>query len=239
MLFADDMVLIAETEQEVERMLEQVRMALESKGLKVNREKAEHMESRWKGEQEGVSRVRLQGVLLNKEKEFRYLGAYVEEGGELDREVERKAQAGWCKWREASGILCDKRMPLKLKGKYYSTVVRPVMTYASECWAVKKSHVQKLSVTEMKMLRMMCGVTKLDRVRNEYVRASMGVENIEDVLAQRRLSWFGHVSRKGQEDVVKKVWKWDGEVKLGRGRPEPTWDAVMKNRGLMEECRIV
>ena len=61
MLFADDMVLIAETEQEVERMLEQVRMALESKGLKVNREKTEHMESRWKGEQEGVSTVRLQG----------------------------------------------------------------------------------------------------------------------------------------------------------------------------------
>ena len=33
-------------------------------------------------------------------------------------------------------------MPLKLKGKYYSTVVRPVMTYSSECWAVKKSCVK-------------------------------------------------------------------------------------------------
>ena len=148
MLFADDMVLIAETEQEVERMLEQVREALESKGLRVNREKTEHMESCWKGEQEGTSRVRLQDVVLNKVKDFRYLGAHVEEGGELDREspLERKAQAGWCKWRMASGILCDKRMPMKLKGKYYSTVVRPVMTYSlNECWAVKKSHVQKLS----------------------------------------------------------------------------------------------
>ena len=38
MLFADDMVLIAEDVQEVERMLEQVRMALEDKGLRVNRE---------------------------------------------------------------------------------------------------------------------------------------------------------------------------------------------------------
>ena len=52
--------------------------------------------------------------------------------------VERKVQAGWCKWREPSGILCDKRVPLKLKGKYYSTVVRPVMIYLSECWAIKK-----------------------------------------------------------------------------------------------------
>ena len=71
-----------------------------------------------------------------------------EEGGELDGEVERKVQVGWCKWREASGVLCDRRVPLRLKGKYYSTVVRPVMTYSSECWAVKKTHEQKLRVAK-------------------------------------------------------------------------------------------
>lgn len=239
MLFADDMVLMADSEQEVERLLEQVRSALESKGLRVNREKTEHMESRWKGEQEGTTRVRLQEVLLNKVKEFKYLGAYVEEGGELNKEIEKKVQAGWGKWREASGVLCDKRMPLKLKGKYYSAVVRPVMTYSSECWAVKKCHVQKLSVAEMKMLRMMCGVTRRDRVRNEYVRASVGIDSIEDKLAQKRLRWLGHVIRKEEEDVVKKVWRVDSEIKLSRGRPEQTWDAVvrkdMKKRGLTEE----
>ena len=80
----------------------------------------------------------------------------MEEGGEVDREVERKVQAGWWKWREASGVLCDRRVPLRLKGKYYSTVVRPAMTYSSECWAVKKTHEQKLRVAEMKMLRIMC-----------------------------------------------------------------------------------
>ena len=47
-------------------------------------------------------------MLLNKVKEYKYLGTYVEEGGALEREVERKVQAGWCKWRDASGLLCDK-----------------------------------------------------------------------------------------------------------------------------------
>ena len=239
MLFADDMVLIGESEHEVEDMLEQVREALESKGLKVNRDKTEHMESRWKDEADGVSRVKLQESLLNKVKDFKYLGTYVEEGGELDKEIECKIQAGWCKWREASGILCDKRMPMKLKGKYYCTVVRPVMTYSAECWALKKNQEQKLSVAEMKMLRMMCGVTRRDRVRNEYVRGSVGVESIADRLAQSRLGWFGHVSRKDEVDVVKKVWWLDREVKLSRGRPEQTWDGVVKNdmkkRGLVAE----
>ena len=48
--------------------------------------------------------MRVQDVVLNKVKVVRYLGAHMEEGGELDREVERKAQAGWCKWRMAIGI---------------------------------------------------------------------------------------------------------------------------------------
>ena len=51
----------------------------------MNREKTEHMESRWKGEQEGDSRVKLQDVLLNKVKEYKYLGTHVEKGGVLDR----------------------------------------------------------------------------------------------------------------------------------------------------------
>ena len=135
------------------------------------------MENRWKDEQNGVGR--LQDILLNKVKEYRYLGTYVEEGGELDREVDRKVQAGWCKWREASEVLCDRRVLLRLKGKYYSTLVRPAMTYSSECWAVKKTHEQKLRVAEMKMLRMMCGVTRRDRVRNEYIRGGVGVDSID------------------------------------------------------------
>lgn len=34
---------------------------------------------------------------------------------------------GRSKWREASDILCDSRMPPKLKEKFYRTVVRPPM----------------------------------------------------------------------------------------------------------------
>ena len=35
------------------------------------------------------------------------------------------------KWRQASGVLCDKRVPQKLKGKFYRTAIRPAMLYGA------------------------------------------------------------------------------------------------------------
>ena len=48
---------------------------------------------------------------------------------------------------------------------------------------------------------MMCGVTRRDRVRNEYIRGSVEVDSIEDKMAQNRLRWFGRVCRKGDVGV--------------------------------------
>ena len=54
-----------------------------------------------------------------------------------------------------------------VKWKVYNTVLRPAMMCGAETWAVKKTQEKKLDVAEMRMLRWMSGVTKLDRIRNE------------------------------------------------------------------------
>nr|XP_009759181.1 PREDICTED: uncharacterized protein LOC104211763 [Nicotiana sylvestris] len=58
--------------------------------------------------------------------------------------------------------MCDKKVPLKLKGKFYRAVVRPAMLYGDECWVTKNSHTYKMKVAEMRMLRWICGHTRLD-----------------------------------------------------------------------------
>ena len=61
MLFADDMVIVGETVEEVEDILEKIREALENKGLKINRDKAEHLKCKWKGDRGTRNRVKIQG----------------------------------------------------------------------------------------------------------------------------------------------------------------------------------
>jgi len=66
-------------------------------------------------------------------------------------------------------VLCDKRMPVQLKGKVCRTVVGPAILYGSECWPIKNTQVQRLMVAAMRMIRWMCGYMRMNRIRNEGV----------------------------------------------------------------------
>ncbi|EPB66342.1 hypothetical protein ANCCEY_14566 [Ancylostoma ceylanicum] len=93
---------------------------------------------------------------------------------------------------KVTGVMCDKKVPLKLKSKIYRTVVRPVALYRAECWPTTLKHEQTLHTMEMRMLRWTRGITRLDRVRNEDVRSMFGVAPITAKMRDARLCWYSH-----------------------------------------------
>jgi hypothetical protein len=142
----------------------------------------------------------------------------LQKDGDIDEDVRHRILAGWLKWRQASSILYDKRVPQKLKGKFYRTVIRPAMLYGAECWPTKRRHVQQLSVAEMHILRWFCGHTRRDRVRNDDIRDRVRVTPIEEKLIQHWLRWFGYVQRRPPVAPVRSgVLKRADNVKSDRG----------------------
>jgi hypothetical protein len=51
--------------------------------------------------------------------------------GDIDEDVSHRIKSGCLKWRQTSGVLCDPRVPLKLKGKFYRIVILPAMLYGA------------------------------------------------------------------------------------------------------------
>ncbi|PHT52732.1 Brefeldin A-inhibited guanine nucleotide-exchange protein 5 [Capsicum baccatum] len=238
MLFADDIVLIDETRGGVNDKLEVWRQTLESKGFRLNRSKTEYLECKFNDvrlEDEVV--VKLGSQVVCKRDSFKYLGSVIQGNGEIDEDVSHRIGAGWMKWKLASGVLCDKKVPPKLKGKFYRVVVRPAMLYGAECWPVKNSHIQKMKVAEMRMLRWMCGLTRGDRVRNEIIREKVGVTPVECKMREVRLSWFGHVKRRGMDAPVRRCERLalDG-FRRGRGRQNEYWGEVIRRD--MEQLQL-
>ena len=83
---------------------------------------------------------------------------------------------------------------MKIKGEVYRTAIRPALMYGVDTWALKTAHENKLEVASMRTLRWMCGVTKLDKIRNKKIRVTNKVREISNKVQERRLSWYGHVT---------------------------------------------
>ena len=116
MLFADDIVICKETRKEVVQRLESWRYALE-RGMKVSRSKTEYLCINGGNDEETV---KMEDTKVPRVKEFKYLGSTVQESGSCEREVKKRVQEGWNGWRKVSGVIGNRRLPARVKGKVYS-----------------------------------------------------------------------------------------------------------------------
>jgi hypothetical protein len=108
----------------------------------------------------------MQDFELKKLKIFKYLGSILSENGDLDDKEEKRIQAGWMKCKTLSGVLCDKRLSERTKGKVFKVAVRPAMPYSAER-AIKKTQQMRMNVAEIKMLRFAYGHTRLDKIEKK------------------------------------------------------------------------
>ena len=129
-------------------------------------------------------------------KEFKYLGSTVQESSSCEREIKRRVQEGWNGWRRVSGVICDRRLPTRVKGKVYSSMMRPAMVYGLETAAVTKKQIEEMEVAEIKMLRFGMEVMRKNKIRNEYIKGTVKVEQLGIKMRDGRLRWYGHVMRR-------------------------------------------
>ena len=195
LLYADDIAISADSVDKLQEKFRKWQVELESKGLKVNTRKTEVLVSA-KGEgHRAVIKDRHNQEIKQVEK-FCYLGTTISETGGSREEVKMRVNRAWGKWRETSGVMCDKRMTVKLKVKIYKSVIRPVLLYGMEALALRRSEERLLESTEMRMLRWICGVSLLEHRTNEDIRKFTKTANISEKAREARLRWMGHVMRR-------------------------------------------
>ena len=152
----------------------------------------------------------------------------MQESGGCESEVKKRVQAGWNKWRKISREICNRRSLAGVKGKVYSSVVTPTMVYGLETVAVTKKQVEEMEVAEIKMLRFAMGVTRKERIGNEYISGTVKVERLGMKMREDRLRWYGHVMRRDQDYVGRKMMEMELPERRRRGRPRKRFLNVVK-----------
>jgi len=65
-----------------------------------------------------------------------------------------------------------------VKVTIYKTILRPILTYGGESWTLTTATKSKIQTAEMRVLRLIKGVSCRDRLRNEDIRKELDVKSI-------------------------------------------------------------
>ena len=85
-----------------------------------------------------------------------------------------------------------------------------------------------MDVVELKMLRFSVRVTRMDNIRNEYIRGTAQVGRFEDKTREARLMWYGHVRRKDDGYIGRRMMRMELPGKRKRGKPKRRFMDVVK-----------
>jgi hypothetical protein len=90
--------------------------------------------------------------------------------------------------------------------------------------------------TEIDVLRRSVKKSRMERIRNEHIKETMGVKGKPDIIERKRLQWYGHVKRKPEGRIPQLIIEWIPRDRRKRGRPRKTWmegvQAAMTTRNL-------
>ena len=75
-----------------------------------------------------------------------------------------------------TNMLSDRIFGIKAKKCLNEGVIVPTALYGADAWGMRNAERRRVNVLEMKCLRSLVGVSRMDKVRNEELRRIAGIE---------------------------------------------------------------
>jgi hypothetical protein len=86
----------------------------------------------------------------------------------------------------------------------YKSYFVAILTYGAVRWTLGGLQKQRIQAAEMKFLRSIAGVTKMDKIRSKEIRKRLSVERLSYKIGKERLRWFGHMKRMDQDRIPRR-----------------------------------
>lgn len=231
--FADDIVVIAETLNDIKEITKILIQETDIVGLKINEAKTKVMHIT-RNSIITANQVQIESHTFDMVSTFKYLGVTLSDRNEEDIEIQIRINSA-----NRSFYACQKLMSSKLLSKcskirIYKTIIRPVLMYGCESWIMTKRTKTKIITFENKILRKIYGPTLEDGIwrikHNREIRTLYKEPDVVSEVRHNRLRWAGHVIRRDSESTINNVWKNIPDGKRPKGRPKMRWcDQVMED----------
>src|SRR3984885_7787555 len=222
--YADDIVLIAESPEELQDLVQRLVEAGQKYGLIINQGKTRVMAT-----DKRELNIHIEGSKLKQIDHIQYLGATITEDDGSEEDM--RARLGMAK-NVLSGmgtIWKNKGITTPTKLRLLRTLIWPIATYGSEAWTYRKSEIKRIKAFETTSYRRILRIHWTAKKRNEEGLKEVGGKQLWGEIEKRKVKTFGHIMRKTTNCLEKDIILGETEGSRGRGRPRRMWmDDVME-----------
>ena len=217
--FADDLAMLSTSPEQLQTKTDRLVKFAKQVGLFLNVKKTEVMNIG----RTPTQPINIEGSVVKQVNRFTYLGSVIsnEDGSkaDIDTRLNKARNAFKC----LNNIWKSRKYSLKTKLKVYSSNVKTVLLYGSECWRVVQSEMAKLNSFHNSSLRKICRIFWPNKISNLDLYRRTNENEIETQIRIRRLRWLGHVFRMDKTRNPNKCLRWNPPGKRNRGKPRTTW----------------
>ena len=234
--YADDTVLLAESAEGLQKLLDIVVRESKIMGLNINYKKTECLVVAKRGSPK--CDLKLGDKDIKQVSSFNYLGSIITEDARCEKEIKRRIALAKSAFSKLSKLLRNRSLSIRTRMRVLYCYVHPVLMYGSEAWTITTDMKKRLASCEMWFIRQMMKIKWTDRVSNEEVlrRATVNQKLLSEIRI-RQMRFMGHLVRKGGLENLSLTGKIEG--KRSRGRRRVLWmDSLMKwleERGVEEQ----
>ena len=178
--YADVQILMATTKDDLQTMAQQLKLITRKYKMTISSTQTQSM-AMWGNRIQRVKIV-INGNIIEQVTDFKYLGYRISEYGS---DLEDKLQT----YNKINGAIrrhFGKQMNKETKLRIHKITAKAVLKSGSEPWVLKKREEQRLETAQMKFLRHLIGITKLDKEKtkkNKSTEHSKGDKTVPEKVA--------------------------------------------------------
>ena len=218
--YADDTVLIADSEEKLQKLLTKLSKVSEEKGLSINLSKTKILVASKKDDPPRCN------ITLNRNKttskikqvnEFEYLGSLITSDGRSEKEIKRRIGIAKTSFNNMKSILTNRKLHVATRKRLIKTYIWSKMLYGCESWTISNSMKKRLEAAEMWMYRRTLRISWKDFKTNEDVlRIAKAEKELLSSIKARQMSFLGHIMRHSDTEKLALTGRMNGS--RGRGR---------------------
>ena len=211
LLYADDADFLADSEVDMQFIMDRFSHACTVFGLKISLKKTKVMFTPAIGEPYIEPNITVYGTRLDVVDTFVYLGSIMSRDGSLDADIYSRISKGAVAFGKLEKrVWADRGITLNTKLDVYSTCVLT----AAETWTTYRRHIKLLEHLHLKCLRRIMNIKWQTFTPDTAVLEKAQCPNIESLIVSSQMRWAGHLVRMEDTRLPKQLFY--GELENGK-----------------------